>query len=82
MRTITLNEEQFGRIFEDGGDSIFLDGNDSTSRFSSEVSNQAVMTSKDGDEEYSKPIDTDKFARQQSPQQWGAVGGRNSSNTI
>ena len=51
-------------------------------KFSSEVSNQAVVTDTDGDEEMSNPIDTDKFARQQSPQQWGAVGRRNSTNTI
>ena len=82
MKIVNLNESQFNRIFEGNGDSIFLDGNDSTRKFSSEVSNQAVVTDTDGDEEMSNPIDTDKFARQQSPQQWGAGGGRNSTNTI
>lgn len=82
MKIINLNESQFGRIFEGNGDSIFLDGDDSTKRFSSEVGNQAIITDKDGDDKYSNPIDTDKFAKQKSPQQWGAVGGRNSSNTI
>ena len=82
MKIVNLNESQFNRIFEGNGDSILLDGNDSTRKFSSEVSNQAVVTDTDSDEEMSKTIDTDKFARQQSPQQWGAVGGRNSTNTI
>lgn len=82
MKIINLNESQFIRLFEDNDDSIFLDGNDTTSRFSSEVSNQAIVTNQDGDEKMSKPIKTDKFSRQQTPQQWGSVGGRKSANTI
>jgi len=82
MKIINLNESQFSRLFESGGDSIFLDGNDTTSRFGSEVTNQAVVTNQDGEEKMSKPINTDKFSRQQTPQQWGSVGGRKSSNTI
>lgn len=82
MKIINLNESQFRKLFEDGGDSIFLDGNDTTARFGAEVTNQAIITGQDGDEKTSKPINTDKFARQQSPQQWGSVGGRKSSNTI
>jgi hypothetical protein len=82
MKFIKLNESQYKRLFESNGDSIFLDGNDTTKRFSSEVSNQTIVTDLDGDEEMSKPVNTDKFADQQSPQQWGSVGGRKSSNTI
>ena len=78
MNTINLNESQFNRIFE----SELLDGEDTTARFASEVSNQAIVTNQDGDEEMSKPITTDKFSKQQTPQQWGSVGGRKSSNTI
>ena len=82
MRIIKLTESQYRRIFESGGDSTLLDGNDDTSEFSSEVTNQAIITGKDGDDKYSNPVDTDKIAKQVSPQQWGAIGGRNSSNTI
>ena len=82
MKRINLTESQFQRIFESNGDSIFLDGNDTTKRFSSEVSNQTVTTDQDGDEEMSKPVTTDKFSKMQTPQQWGSVGGRKSSNTI
>ncbi len=82
MKILRVNESQFHRLFEDGGDSIFLDGNDTTRRFGAEVTNQAVVTNQDGNEKMSKPFNTDKFASQQSPQQWGAVGGRKSSNTI
>ena len=82
MKIITLNESQFTKLFEDDSDSIFLDGTDTTKRFGAEVSTQAVVTDTIGDEEMSNPINTDKFAVQQSPQQWGAVRGRKSSNTI
>lgn len=83
MKVINLNESQFIRLFEDGGgDSIFLDGDDTTSRLGSETSVQTVITTQDGDEKMSTPINTDKFSSQQSPQQWGSVGGRKSSNTI
>ena len=82
MKIINLKESQFKRIFEDNGDSIFLDGSDTTKKLGSEVSTQAIVTDTDGDEEMSKPVTTDKFADMQSPQQWGSVGGRKSSNTI
>lgn len=82
MKIVNINESQFKRLFESGGDSQFLDGNDTTKKFGSEVSNQVIITDPDGDEEMSKPVKTDKFASMQSPQQWGSVGGRKSSNTI
>jgi len=82
MKVIKLCESQYMRLFEDGGDSIFLDGSDTTKKFSSEVGTQAIITGTDGEEEMSKPVNTDKYADQQSPQQWGSVGGRKSSNTI
>ena len=53
-----------------------------TKRFGAEVSNQALITTKDGDDKYSRPLDSDDFADKQTPQQWGCVGGRHSSNTI
>lgn len=81
MKIINLNESQFSRLFEDSGDSIFLDGNDTTKRFSSEVSNQAVITNQNGDEKMSKPVDTNKFSSQQTTQQWGNTN-RRAFNTI
>ena len=82
MKIVNLNESQFKRLIEGCGASIFLDGDNTTREFSSEVSNQAVVTDANGERKMSDPVSTDKFAKQQSPQQWGAVGGRNSSNTI
>ena len=82
MKIVNINESQFKKLIEGSGDSTFLDGSNTTREFSSEVSNQAVVTDANGDREMSDPVSTDKFAKQQSPQQWGAVGGRNSSNTI
>ena len=82
MKIINLNESQYNRLFEANGDSEILNGQDSTKRFGSEVTNQALVTTKDGDDEYSRPLDTDDFADKQTPQQWGSVGGRKSSNTI
>jgi len=82
MKFIKLNESQYKRLFENEGDSIFIDGNDTTKNYSSEVSNQTKITDIDGEEKMSNPVNTDKFADQQSPQQWGSVWGRKSSNTI
>jgi hypothetical protein len=73
MRKVYITESQFSRLFE-GGDSIFLDGNDSTKRFDSEVSAQAMVTDKDGDEKMSRPVTSNDFADTQSVQQWGAIG--------
>ena len=81
MKRINLNESQFNRLFEGNGDSIFLDGSDTTKNFSSEVSNQAKITDQDGDDKMSKPINTDKFASQQTTQQWGNTN-RRAFNTI
>ena len=82
MKIIKLNESQFYRLFEDNGDSKFLDGNDSTKKFSSEVSNQTIVTDRDGEEEMSKPINTNQYADKQSVQQWGAINGRKALNSI
>ena len=83
MKIINLNESQFNKLFEGNGDSIYLDGNDSTKQFSSEVSNQALIDTEDGeDQEWSKPKSSQDIAKSLTPQQWRAVGQRNSTNTI
>lgn len=82
MKHIILREEQYRRIFENDGDSTFLDGNDNISNLGSEVSTQAIVSDENGEREMSRPQTTDNFARAQSPQQWGSVGGRRSSNTV
>lgn len=82
MKTITINENQYKRLFEADGDSIYLNGNDTTARYGSEISTQALMSNSDGEDEMSDPITTNKFADMQSPQQWGSIGGRKSANTI
>lgn len=83
MKIITLRESQFNKIFEGNGDSVYLDGNDSTKKFSSEVSNQSLMDTEDGDDnEWSSPKDSQDLAKSLTPQQWGAIGQRNSTNTI
>lgn len=82
MKIINLNESQFGRIFEGVTDGNF--GTSTVPEFQdqSKVTNQAKITKQDGTPTDSKPFDTDKFADMQTPQQWGSVGGRKSSNTI
>lgn len=83
MKIINLNESQFLKIFEGNGDSIYLDGDDSTKEFSSEVSNQALMDTEDGeDQEWSSPKTSQDIAKSLTPQQWGAVCNRNATNTI
>ena len=82
MKIINLNESQFGRIFEGVTDGNF--GTSTVPEFQdqSKVTNQAKITKQDGTPTDSKSFDTDKFADMQTPQQWGSVGGRKSSNTI
>lgn len=82
MKRINLNESQFDRIFEGVTDGNF--GTSSVPEFQdqSKITNQTKITKQDGTTTDSKPITTDKFSRQQAPQQWGSVGGRKSSNTI
>ena len=46
MKIINLNESQYRRIFEDVTDSNF--GSDKDKRFGAEVTNQALITTKDG----------------------------------
>ena len=82
MKRIILTETQLKKLIEGNGDSKFLDGEDGTHAKSSEVELGALISNEDGDMKDSKPHDTDSFAQMQSPQQWGAVGRRNTSNTI
>jgi hypothetical protein len=81
MKIINLNESQFTRLFDEGIENY---GKSNTPEYQNqdEVTLTAKKTNQDGDIEDSKPINTDKFSRQQTPQQWGSVGGRKSSNTI
>ena len=82
MKIINLNESQYSRLFESVTDQDFgtstipeYDGLD-------KVELQPTISDKNGSPKKSNPIDTDKFADMQTPQQWGSVGGRKSSNTI
>lgn len=76
---VRITESQFNRLFEveSPGDSEFLDGSDTTKKFSSEVSGQAVITDPEGGKKMSDPVSTGNVSRQQSNQQWGVINGRN-----
>lgn len=81
MKIINLNESQFKKIFE--GIENFGDNNMSDFHDLGQVYTQTkIHDPEGGDDQDSKPINTDKFAHQQTHQQWGSVGGRHSSNTI
>ena len=56
MKIVNINESQFKKLIEGSGDSTFLDGGNTTREFSSEVSNQAVVTDANGDREMSDPV--------------------------
>ena len=82
MKIINLNESQYSRIFESVTDQDFgkstipdYDGLD-------KVELQPTITDKNGSPKKANPMNTDKFADTQSPQQWCAVGGIKSANTI
>ena len=81
MKIINLNESQFNKIFEgieNFGDNNMADFHDLGQTYTQ----TKIADPNGGDYEDSKPINTDKFAHQKTPQQWGTVGGRNASNTI
>ena len=82
MKIINLNESQYNRLFESVTDADFgtstmpeYDGLD-------KIELQPTISDRHGSPKNANPITTDKFADQQTPQQWGSVGGRKSSNTI
>ena len=71
MHSVILTEEQFIKLFE----SIKADfGSDNTpGSVASEVVTSPIIQGKDGDEEFSEPVTTDKIAHQVYPQMWGAT---------
>ena len=81
MKIINLNESQFTRLFDEGIDNYGI-SNTPEYQNQDEVTLTAKKINQDVDIEDSKPMTTDKVSRQQTPQQWGSVGGRKSSNTI
>lgn len=67
MKRITITEEQFSKLLEvnDAGNTSMLDGgSDVHNMGNGEVSNQVVMTDKDGEREFSDPLTTDKVSKQ------------------
>jgi hypothetical protein len=56
MKIFRINESQLRRLFESSSDSDILDGEDTTKKFGSENTTQAIITTPDGDEEYSNPV--------------------------
>lgn len=82
MRIINLNESQFSRLFEGVTDGNF--GSSSMPEFQdqSKVGLQPKMMKQDGSLTDAKPITTDKFASQQTTQQWSGLNGRKTSNGV
>ena len=77
MKIINLNESQYDRLFEAVTDSDF--GKNSNPEFYDQTKVTTQPKLQDGDAD---PMTSDDFADIQTPQQWGSVGGRRSSNTI
>jgi hypothetical protein len=82
MKIINLNESQYSRLFESVTDQDF--GTSTVPEYDGldKVELQPTITDKDGSPKKGNPVDTDRFGDMQTPQQWGSVGGRKSSNTI
>lgn len=55
MKIFRINESQLRRLFETD-DSYILDGEDTTKKFGSENTTQAIITDLDGEEKYSNPV--------------------------
>lgn len=77
-----MKSSQFGRLFESVTNGDFGENPIPDFQDNSKVTTQPKITDQDGEPKEAKPVNTDKFADMQSPQQWGSVGGRKSSNTI
>lgn len=77
MKIINLNESQYSRLFEAVTDSDFGENQMPEFQDQSKVTTQPKLQDGDAD-----PMTSDDFADIQTPQQWGSVGGRRSSNTI
>ena len=84
MKIINLNESQFDKLFEQNSveDGTFGQSNIPDYQTLGEVPITSKVIGKDGKTKNSVPPTTDKVAKQRTPQQWGSVGGRKSSNTI
>lgn len=82
MKIISLNESQFGRLFEGVTDGNFGESPMPEHQTQDEVGLQPKITKQDGSPTDANPMTTQDFADKQTPQQWGSVGGRKSSNTI
>ena len=78
MKNIKINESQFRRLFEDREE--IIDGDDSVKRFASENGIQAIVTDKDGEEDYSEPFDTKPVARAVPDNNFMRVGGWRTPN--
>ena len=82
MKIINLNESQYSRLFESVTDSDF--GESSVPEYDAldKVEVQPTISDKNGSPKKARPMTSDDFADTQTPQQWGSIGGRHSSNTI
>lgn len=76
MKIITLNESQFKRLFESDKAPDFSGGDLEEFPGAGEISTTTNVMNADGDLEYGEEPETDKFADEQSPQQWGSRYGR------
>ena len=56
MKIFRINESQFRKLFEAPSDSEILDGDDTTKKFGSENTTQSIITTPEGEEEYSNPV--------------------------
>lgn len=79
MKVINLNESQYNRIFESVTDSNF--GTSSIPEYDGldKIEIQPTITDKNGSPKKANPVTTDKFADQQTIQQYAARGGRRNS---
>lgn len=75
MKVVRLTESQFNRLIESDGAAPSYDNGD-VKEFgdSSKISVTNTVHDTDGNPQYGKPFDTDKVAKQLTPQNWFADG--------
>lgn len=79
MKIIKLQESQLQRLIESQGDSIApsFNGGDMKEYPGSQVSTSTHITNSNGEKEYGEQPTTDKFANQQTTQNYYANGLKN-----
>lgn len=78
-KIVTITESQFKRLFLSEEEDPILDGSDTVKSLGSDAATSpdgALISGEDGSDVFGNPVDTDKFARTRSNQEFATHGSR------